>query len=200
MKFSAVSTFVSTVSVLLLSAGADSYTATIANSSIAMTVKFYPGSDANTVAIDVQATTGLTPSMGPYTYHIHLAPVNNASCATTLGHWNPTGVNYTVAAGVSGTLSSFEAGDLSGKFGKIPGSADGSFSKATYMDPTIAISGMNSITGKSVTVHNVNGTRIACANIMMDSVSSPPATPGSASKASSAVALTVLSLIVAMFV
>lgn len=106
---------------------------------------------------------------GPFLYHVHQKPVpSNGNCTGTLGHLNPYNGSETATS-----PAYMEAGDLSGKHGKIPST---SYS-TSYVDQYLSLNPSNPayVGGLSVVVHLSNLTRIACANITQYSV-----TPNSA--------------------
>ncbi|RKP26585.1 superoxide dismutase, partial [Syncephalis pseudoplumigaleata] len=99
-------------------------------------------------------------------YHVHKMPVpSDGNCTATGGHLDPHGRNGTTCT--STTLDQCEVGDLSGKFGKIEVRDKGARAALPFIfeDPTLPMSGENSIIGRSVVVHAPNGTRIGCGNI-----------------------------------
>ncbi|ABN64745.2 Cu/Zn superoxide dismutase [Scheffersomyces stipitis CBS 6054] len=118
------------------------------------------------VSVDL---SGLPSTGGPFPYHVHEHPVpTDGNCTGTLAHLNPFGgsVNATDAAGK-------EVGDLAGKHGNIEGqSAD-----LSYVDDYLSLNPDNKayIGGLSVVVHLLDNTRIACANITREPVTSADA-------------------------
>lgn len=100
---------------------------------------------------------------GPFLYHVHQKPVpSNGNCTATLGHLNPYNGSETAT-----TPATKEVGDLSGKHGEINGTS----LSTTYIDQYLSLNPSNPafVGGLSVVVHLHNLTRIACANITMDS-------------------------------
>lgn len=69
-----------------------------------------------------------------------------------------------------GNLSSYEVGDLSGKWGAINATLSGQVAQFTIDDSTLSLneSDINYIGFKSIVIHakNSTGTRLACANIV----------------------------------
>lgn len=102
--------------------------------------------------------------VGPY--HVHQFPVPQmespaeSSCSNNNvgGHWNPFNVN--VQAPKGSTHDRFEVGDLSAKHGSLENTSN---FQAT--DWNLPLFGRNSIVGRSVVIHQPNGTRFACASI-----------------------------------
>lgn len=115
---------------------------------------------------------GFPASGGPFTYHVHEAPVpSDGNCTGTKLHLDPYNGNENATE-----PSELEVGDLSGRHGKVEGtSIDKSF-----VDQYISLNEDNKafIGGLSVTIHYKNTTRLACANITQESsaTSTPVAT------------------------
>lgn len=124
--------------------------ATVSNSSVGVTV-------------DIK---GLPTSGGPFLYHVHQYAVPaNGSCLATGGHLNP----YNGSEKATDAASK-EVGDLSGKHGTISGTSLDTFYVDNYLslnedDPAF-------VGNLSVVIHYANTTRLACANIELDSSSS----------------------------
>lgn len=108
-------------------------------------------------------------------WHVHLYPVDytddpatRCSPAGTGPHYDPTGRfaaagdNYTMVCNMSNPLLC-EAGDFEGKFGPLE---QGEFSFIDS-DPILQLSGQYGIVGRSVVIHAPGGSRIACANIIL---------------------------------
>ena len=95
-------------------------------------------------------------------------PATRCGNAVTGPHYDPTGRfaeagdDYDMVCNTSAPLMC-EAGDLSGKFGPL---RQGDFSFIDS-DPILQLSGRYGIVGRSVVVHAADGTRIACANIIL---------------------------------
>ncbi|KAJ3036279.1 hypothetical protein HDV00_002935 [Rhizophlyctis rosea] len=112
----------------------------------------------------------LPADQGPYQYHIHNLLVSNGNCSTTGPHLNP--YNATISLSTPGNITSYEIGDLAGKWGNVTAHAPSGMSMdvhgltnstlATSVDPTFNVS---NIIGHSIVVHNSTGARIGCANI-----------------------------------
>ena len=102
-------------------------------------------------------------------YHVHVYPVGPADVGFpgrcggvyTGGHWNPLNANYT--AQTPSTSDQFEVGDLSGKFGSLAGRTS---IDETYWDPNVPLFGSFGIIGRSIVIHESDGTRWYCANIV----------------------------------
>ncbi|XP_054897445.1 uncharacterized protein LOC129367170 [Poeciliopsis prolifica] len=112
--------------------------------------------------------TNLRKLVGPY--HVHNFPVpsvRSGQCSNDNvgGHWNPFGVDTTsptYPAGPGSTHDKYETGDLSGKHMSLSGR---SAFDMTFTDFNLPLFGQNSIVGRSVVIHLVNGDRYACASI-----------------------------------
>ena len=113
----------------------------------------------------------------PFPWHVHEYPFPHDGTVTpcgveiTGGHFDPLEAaensNYTTDCS-SQTPQNCEIGDLSGKFGAFP-QADPL--TARYSDSFLSLYGVNSITGRSIVIHFVNGSRLVCANIGYPSTS-----------------------------
>lgn len=131
-------------------------------------VEFSSASNGS-VSVDLNLD-GFPSSGGPFTYHIHEAPVpTDGNCTGTKLHLDPYhgDQNATVP-------SQLEVGDLSGRHGAL----DSTSNHESFVDEFISLNEDNDafIGGLSVTVHFKNSTRLACANITEDSSSDPVAT------------------------
>ncbi|KAJ1992207.1 Superoxide dismutase [Dimargaris cristalligena] len=108
-------------------------------------------------------------AVGPFSYHIHQSPVGaDGGCTATGGHFDPYAVPKTpvYTCNPAQARATCEVGDLSGKHGKLnPLPANGPVS-GSYHDVDVELTGANAIVGRSVVVHNAQGDRIACANIV----------------------------------
>ena len=96
--------------------------------------------------------TGLDASAGPFSWHVHEAPVNSegdVACKSTLGHFNPVGVA--------------DLGELSKKHGDLPKQSSVT---ASYTDKTLPLFGVSSVAGRSITLHFANKSRYACATLV----------------------------------
>ncbi|WAQ88497.1 hypothetical protein PtA15_9A624 [Puccinia triticina] len=128
-----------------------------------VTFQLVPG--AQLLVVDVNLSGLKKPAgFGDYTYHVHTHPVGaDGNCAATKGHLDP------FHAGAK-TPCDFhqphlcEAGDLSGKFGKISSAQD--TASVHYIEPFLKFSpAEQSVLGRSVVVHGPDTTRLACGNI-----------------------------------
>ncbi|KAG8977416.1 hypothetical protein FRC05_001814 [Tulasnella sp. 425] len=104
---------------------------------------------------------------GPYMYHIHTNPVPaDGNCTSTQGHLDPLAVTDNVTCNPD-TPEYCEEGDLSGKHGKLNGTADGSIDAFGFTDEFLRFwPEPLSILGRSIVFHDRNKTRIACGNII----------------------------------
>lgn len=114
-----------------------------------------------------------------YGWHVHKYPTDytddpatRCNGPVTGPHYDPTdrngqaGANYSMLCNSSDPQTNplmCEAGDLSGKFGPLE---LGQFSFIDS-DPLLRLTGQYGIIGRSVVIHIQNGTRIACANIIL---------------------------------
>ncbi|XP_062401685.1 uncharacterized protein cusr [Sardina pilchardus] len=100
-------------------------------------------------------------------YHVHILPVlsGREPCANDniMGHFNPFNINTSAdpAPGV-GTTDQYEVGDLGGKFGTLRELTE---LQAHFMDSNMPVSGQNSVVGRSVVLHHLNGSRLQCSDI-----------------------------------
>ncbi|KAI1211073.1 superoxide dismutase [Annulohypoxylon truncatum] len=120
------------------------------------------GAGGNGIDYEV-AFSNLPTEGGPFIYHIHVAPVpSDGNCTSTLGHLDQT-IRGEDPPCDSSRPASCQQGDLSGKYGKINGSAPFT---ATFHDPyTSLVDGDGAYFGnRSLVFHFSNKTRISCAN------------------------------------
>jgi Cu/Zn superoxide dismutase len=124
-------------------------------------VTIYPSPD-DSAAVRVSVELEGLPR-GDTFYHVHILPVApGEGLAATLGHWNPLdSPNMGDACNPQDDAEDCEAGDLSGKHGALAGPA----ACTTYDDYGIALSGVRSVVGRSIVVHNSEGTRVAGATL-----------------------------------
>ncbi|KAF2222917.1 superoxide dismutase [Elsinoe ampelina] len=109
---------------------------------------------------------GLPSTGGPFTWHIHKAPIpENGNCTAALTHLDPYGRGETPACDAANPASC-EVGDQSGKWGKM--GLNGTSYSANYIDPYLALLPTDPafVGGKSIVIHYPNKTRIACANFV----------------------------------
>jgi hypothetical protein len=139
------------------------YKATLPDGPVSGSISAVAATDGEGIAFTVNID-GLTVG-GPWTYHLHKAPVPaDGNCTATLSHLDPFGAGATVPCNPD-TPELCEVGDLSGKYGKIESSP---FS-AEYTDPFASTKeGDVSFFGdKSFVIHYANSTRLACANFVL---------------------------------
>ena len=99
-------------------------------------------------------------------YHIHDQPVpSNGNCTATLAHLDPY-IRGEVPPCDRTRLQTCQVGDLSGKYGTIPGT--GTY-QTSYLDLfTSTQQGPASFFGnRSVVIHTANTTRLTCANFQL---------------------------------
>lgn len=124
--------------------------------------------DFTTVTVNL---TNLNKRVGPY--HVHQFPVpqmgsppeSGCSNNNVGGHWNPFNMNVQAPAYPpprGSTHDRFEVGDLSARHGSLE---NASHFQSTFKDWNLPLFGRNSIVGRSVVIHQPNGTRFACASI-----------------------------------
>ncbi|XP_043970458.1 xaa-Pro aminopeptidase 1 isoform X1 [Gambusia affinis] len=129
--------------------------------------RFRQGSPFDVTQLSVNLTN-LRELVGPY--HVHNFPVpsvRSGQCSNDNvgGHWNPFAVDTTsptYPAGPGSTHDKYEIGDLSAKHMSLSGR---SAFVMTFTDFNLPLFGQNSIVGRSVVIHLVNGDRYACASI-----------------------------------
>ncbi|KAK6530902.1 hypothetical protein TWF281_007736 [Arthrobotrys megalospora] len=125
------------------------------------------------VGILIQACfTGLNASQpGPYPYHVHDFVVGaKGNCTATGAHLDPY-LRGEVTPCDADAPETCQVGDLSGKHGKASLEARGSGTWCTsYVDKYLSLD-PNDVAfignDRSIVVHNVNKTRIGCANILL---------------------------------
>nr|XP_057901922.1 uncharacterized protein cusr [Doryrhamphus excisus] len=109
--------------------------------------------------------------VGPY--HVHNFPVPSGRTSSSNlcsndnlgGHWNPFGVNTsspTYPTGPGSTHDMYEVGDLSAKHMSLANMADANM---TFEDFNLPLFGRNSIVGRSIVIHLLDGARYVCASI-----------------------------------
>lgn len=116
---------------------------------------------------------------GPFTYHVHVNPVpTDGNCNGTLGHLDPFIRGEDVACQKS-LPQTCQVGDLAGKHGKI---TEDPFTAGYVEDFASTAMGIGAFIGnRSIVIHNVNKTRLTCANftLLQSSVGSNNMTNGS---------------------
>lgn len=130
---------------------------------ISGSVEFSSASNG-TVLVDVNLDN-LPTSGGSFLYHVHEYPVpSDGNCTGAGVHLNPYHGNKTATE-----PDELEAGDLSGRHGKIEGTSI----HTSYVDPYISLNPENKafVGNLSVVVHYHNTTAITCANITSEAAS-----------------------------
>ncbi|KAI0150342.1 superoxide dismutase [Xylariaceae sp. FL1272] len=120
-------------------------------------------SGANGAGVDFQATFSNLPTEGgPFTFHLHVDPVNNeGNCTATLAHLDPFVRGEDPPCDPS-SPKTCQVGDLSGKYGKIMSDP---YTIKFHDDFTSMQEGPGSyFLNRSLVVHFANKTRITCAN------------------------------------
>ncbi|KAG8990691.1 hypothetical protein FRB90_001659 [Tulasnella sp. 427] len=122
--------------------------------------------DGRGTYIKMEGFEGLSSANGPYAYHVHTNPVSaDGNCTSTMGHLDPLSVTDVVVCDPA-SPEYCEEGDLSGKHGKVNGTADGSVNAFGFTDEFLRFFPEElSILGRSIVIHDRNKTRIACGNI-----------------------------------
>ncbi|XP_034044821.1 uncharacterized protein LOC117526853 [Thalassophryne amazonica] len=106
-------------------------------------------------------------------YHVHHFPIQyswlprSAVCSVDNvgGHWNPFMLNRmdsTYPNGPGSTHDMYEVGDLSTKHASLMGKNE---TNMMFTDFNLPLFGWNSIVGRPVIIHLLNGTNYVCANI-----------------------------------
>ncbi|KAI0406065.1 superoxide dismutase [Xylaria palmicola] len=138
----------------------------------------------NGAGVDFEVTFSNLPAEGgPFTYHLHVNPVDAAgNCTTTLAHLDPF-IRGEDPACNSSQPASCQVGDLSGKYGKITSDP---FTAKFHDDFTSMSEGPGSyFLNRSVVVHFANKTRITCANFaVLDCPANATTTGGSCQSSS----------------
>lgn len=122
--------------------------------------------------VTIELTKGFTTAFQVlptgFDYHVHVNRVSNGDCGSTGGHLDPTQIGTKVCDPKNSTTC--QVGDLAAKHGNIVAEAasqSGALPTITYIDTELTFSGPNSLLDRSIVIHN-NGTRIACADIIVD--------------------------------
>lgn len=124
--------------------------------------------DLTTLSVNL---TNLKKRVGPY--HVHLFPTLQMKSPPEItcsndnvgGHWNPFYVDtqpsvYPPPPG--STHDNYEIGDLSSKHGSLSNADD---IQMSFIDWNLPLYGQNSIVGRSVVLHQPNGSRFICSSI-----------------------------------
>ncbi|CAG8719920.1 14766_t:CDS:2, partial [Gigaspora rosea] len=92
----------------------------------------------NGIRVNVDLTSGMTD--GPYPYHVHEYSIDNTgSCESAGNHLDPTGADKVPGYKCNPEKPELcEYGDLSGKYGELPGSPSG-MTGNEYIDPFITL-------------------------------------------------------------
>ena len=124
-------------------------------------VAIYPSPD-DSAAVRVSVELEGLPA-GDVSYHVHsLGVAPGEGVGATAGHWNPLdSPNLGDACNPQDDAEDCEAGDLSGKHGALAGPA----ACTAYDDYGIALSGVRSVVGRSIVLHNSEGARVAAATL-----------------------------------
>ncbi|KAF9896492.1 hypothetical protein BX616_007335 [Lobosporangium transversale] len=137
--------------------------------------------EGTNVTVDVKSglTQGLQILPAGFEYHIHVKPVGaNGDCMATGGHLNPGNAGKYPCDKTSANFTACEIGDLSGKHGNLVAANNdtGAIPPLSYVDSQLSFSGPteSALLGRSVVIHN-NGTRIACANLVVEGYTAPEA-------------------------
>ncbi|KAM4612287.1 uncharacterized protein cusr [Polymixia lowei] len=115
--------------------------------------------------------TNLQSRLGPY--HVHLFPLPSlrsppqslCSNDNVGGHWNPFGLNSsdpTYPRVPGSTHDRYETGDLSSRHMTLEGKNE---IDMAFRDFNLPLFGENSIVGRSIVIHQLDGARYVCANI-----------------------------------
>ncbi|EIN08705.1 hypothetical protein PUNSTDRAFT_44276 [Punctularia strigosozonata HHB-11173 SS5] len=130
--------------------------------------------------IDFEFPINLTSTNNIFAYHVHEFPISagDDTCLSAGGHFDPflaNGteglVNSTLSPGLyhpsQGNLSTFQLGDLAGKYGVLT-TVDGTVPPRTIYDHYLRLTGNFSVVGRSVVVHDApTDIRLACGNITL---------------------------------
>lgn len=127
--------------------------------------EFYDMRPTNQVGV-MLTVTGLDTVMPlvDHAYHIHTHPISSdGNCSSALGHLSPNGIPDKPACNQLQPQTCQE-GDLAGKHGLLPGGQK--VVTAYYEDAFLKFQpGNESILGRSIVIHGLNGVRLACGNI-----------------------------------
>ncbi|KAI0117704.1 superoxide dismutase [Nemania sp. FL0031] len=149
------------------------FTSGALNGNVKGTVKAASGVDG--VGVDFEVSFSNLPTEGgPFTYHIHVDPVDGSgNCTNTLAHLDPF-IRGEDPACNSTRPETCQVGDLSGKYGKITSDP---FTAKFHDNFTSVSEGPGSyFLNRSIVVHFANKTRITCANFAVLDCSASNAT------------------------
>ena len=100
-------------------------------------------------------------------YHVHILPIlsGRAPCSddNIMGHFNPFSINTSAdPLPTVGTTDEYEVGDMGGKFGLLRNLDQ---IQDIFMDSNMPLTGPNSVIGRSVVLHHLNGSRLDIASL-----------------------------------
>ncbi|CAG8592304.1 6921_t:CDS:10 [Paraglomus brasilianum] len=128
----------------------------------------------NGINVSLEFSDGLPDEFGPFPYHVHEKPVPDiGDCGPfSVGdHIDLTTAPNTFNCSAVQDKSLCQAGDLSGKYGKLV-SDDGAVAFTTYTDPFLQFDGSpKGLLNRSIVIHMLNTTRYACASIVQFTMS-----------------------------
>ncbi|EFP81586.2 copper/zinc superoxide dismutase [Puccinia graminis f. sp. tritici CRL 75-36-700-3] len=117
--------------------------------------------EGNTIKMSIEYSG--VPEGQSFAYHIHEKAYTNGNCGSGGGFWNPTRSTMKAPGScVAHAPGHCASGDLSGKHGKLVGHGAKSTSLRIF-DPSLKITGSSQgIIGKTLMIHNAEGTPVAC--------------------------------------
>lgn len=121
-----------------------------------------PGSESIQVNINVQGLSNIN-STTSFPYHLHTNPISSdGNCSSAFGHLDPLHVTDSVICDPL-VPQYCQIGDLSGRNGKL---MTNNSMNLTYIDPFLRMWPEDfSLLGRSVVLHGLNSSRIACGNV-----------------------------------
>ncbi|KAF8933228.1 superoxide dismutase [Dissophora ornata] len=147
--------------------------------------------------VTVAVTSGLTTTLqivpAGFEYHVHVYPVGAGNnCTATGGHLDPAALGTVSYKCDPSNVTTCQAGDLSGKHGNLVAENDnpGNLPTIQYVDTQLSYTGTGAMVGRSVVIHN-NGTRIACADLVVDGYVATNSSTSTTSAAGSSATTTV---------